>query len=227
MNLKKDRAESVVSFDQILKKLRSSVTMMVEPVSFTLIERFGRDPYILLISCILSLRTKDAVTLAASLRLFEQGKTPESLSQISLENFQKLIYPVGFFCQKSVQIKKINKILIEKYDGRVPSTKQELLALPGVGIKTANLVLGLGFQIPALCVDIHVHRIANRLGLVATKTPEETERELAKIVPQEHWIELNRLLVMWGQNMCVPVSPYCSKCPLLTICSRNSIVKSR
>jgi endonuclease-3 len=222
-----DRVESLVSFDQILKKLRSSVTMMVEPVSFTLIERFGRDPYILLISCILSLRTKDAVTLAASLRLFEQGKTPESLSQISLENFQKLIYPVGFFRQKSVQIKKINKILIEKYNSKVPLAKQELLALPGVGIKTANLVLGLGFQIPALCVDIHVHRIANRLGLVATKTPEETERELTKIVPQEHWIELNRLLVMWGQNMCVPVSPYCSKCPLLNMCPRNGVTKSR
>ena len=126
-----------------------------------------------------------------------------------------------------LQIQKINKILIEKYDGKVPSEKEQLLDLPGVGSKTANLVLGLAFKIPALCVDIHVHRIANRLGWVCTRTPEDTERELKKIVPQEHWIELNRLLVMWGQNVCLPISPYCSRCPLMSVCMQSGVGKKR
>ncbi len=221
-----DRVVSSVPFDQILKKLRAGVSGMVEPVSFTLMERFGRDPYILLISCILSLRTKDKITLEASIRLFALAKTPQDLIKFPVEIVEKLIYPVGFYHQKTVQIQKINKILIEKYCGQVPANKEALLALPGVGIKTANLVLGMAFQIPALCVDIHVHRIANRLGLVVTKTPEETERELTKVIPQEHWIEINRLLVMWGQNVCTPVTPHCSTCLLVQVCPRNGVAKS-
>ena len=223
----KDRVTSSSSFNQILKKLRLGVSGMSEPVSFILMEHFGREPYILLISCILSLRTKDAVTLSASLRLFHYAKTPQECLKIPLEQLQSLIYPVGFYRQKSIQIQKINQILIEKYDGKVPSNRDALLLLPCVGIKTANLVLGMAFKIPALCVDIHVHRIANRLGLVITKTPEETEYELTRIIPQEYWIELNRLLVMWGQNICTPVSPHCSTCLIASVCERNGVTKSR
>ncbi len=216
-----------ISFEVVLKKLRSETLSMSEPISFFLIERFGRDPYIVLVSCILSLRTKDKITLEASLRLFSIAKTPHDMVLIPLQVLEKLIYPVGFYRRKAEHIQKINKILIEVYGGQVPNLKELLLNLPGVGIKTANLVLGLGFKIPALCVDIHVHRIANRLGLVYTKNPEQTEQALMKIFPKEHWIELNRLLVMWGQNICTPLSPYCSKCIISSLCKKNSVLKQR
>ncbi len=219
--------QSPILFDAILEKIKSSISDNIEPVSFLLIERFGRDPYIILISCILSLRTRDKVTLDASMSLFRRVKDPQGMLKIPLDDLKQLIYPVGFYHRKAQQIQKINKILIENYQGSVPSSKQELLNLPGVGIKTANLVLSLGFKIPALCVDIHVHRIANRLGLVHTKSAEETEKELIRIIPKEYWAEINRLFVMWGQNLCTPRSPHCSKCPLAYICKKNNVFLSR
>lgn len=186
----------------LLKKIRKKTQNSPKPMSFLIIEKFGKDPFLLLISCLLSLRTRDTVTLPISLKLFEVSRTPQEMLNMSLSELESLIYPVGFYKRKAIQIKQISAILIDNYNGSVPNSEDALLALPGVGIKTANLVLGMAFDIPAICVDIHVHRISNRLGLVATKTPEQTEKELKKILPQKYWIEWNKLLVMWGQNVC-------------------------
>ncbi len=223
----KDRFSISSKVDFAIEALRKKTVGMLEPMSFLIAVQFGRDPFLILISCILSSRTKDTVTYPASLRLFEYAKTPEALIELSLEKIESCIYPVGFYRQKAIALKKIAIQLIEKHAGRVPDTFNHLVLLAGVGPKTANLVLGVGFGIPALCVDIHVHRICNRLGLITTKTPVETERELKKIVPKEYWIELNRLLVMWGQNVCAPISPKCSSCVLNLICPRKNVLKSR
>lgn len=216
-----------VQRDRLLANLRASVEGMREPVSFLLLERFGRDPFIMLISCILSLRTKDAVTHTASLELFKQAPNAATLAALPVAIIERLIYPVGFYRKKAIQIKKISQIVCDIYQGSVPADREKLLALPGVGSKTASLVLGVAFQIPAICVDIHVHRIANRLGLCVTTTPEETEKVLMELFAKDTWIELNRLLVMLGQNICVPVAPHCSRCPLATMCLRRGVTKSR
>jgi endonuclease III len=186
----------------LIKELRQKIQGMPEPMSFVIIERFGQDPFLILVSCLLSLRTRDTVTLPVSLTLFEHIKTPQDIIDISLTKLEQSIYPVGFYKRKAEQLKKISALLLTEHGGQVPQTEQQLLALPGVGIKTANLVLGMAYNIPAICVDIHVHRISNRLGLVDTKTPEQTEQALKKVLPQKYWIEWNRLLVMWGQNVC-------------------------
>ena len=186
----------------LIEELRKKVKEMPEPMSFVIIERFGQDPFLILVSCLLSLRTRDTVTLPVSLALFEHTKTPQDILDISLIELEQSIYPVGFYKRKAEQLKKISILLLTEHGGNVPQTEKQLLALPGVGIKTANLVLGMAYNIPAICVDIHVHRISNRLGLVDTKTPEQTEQALKKILPQKYWIEWNRLLVMWGQNVC-------------------------
>lgn len=186
----------------LLKKIRKKTRNSPKPMSFLIKEKFNKDPFLLLISCILSLRTRDTVTLPVSLKLFEVVRTPQEMLTIDLSELESLMYPVGFYKRKALQIKQISAILIDNYGGQVPHSEEALLALPGVGIKTANLVLGMAFDIPAICVDVHVHRISNGLGLVQTKTPEQTEKELKKILPQKYWIEWNELLVMWGQNVC-------------------------
>lgn len=211
----------------IIATLEKATKGMVPPASETIVDRFGRDPYLVLISCILSLRTRDTVSLPASIRLFEHAKTPEQMLTLPLELIQKTIYPVGFYRTKSRTIQAISAYLISKFSSQVPHTIEELLTLPGVGRKTANLVVSEGFGLPALCVDTHVHRISNRLGLVSTKNPEDTEKALRKIIPQEYWIRYTRLLVMWGQNICVPISPFCSKCPLFDVCERKGVTRSR
>ena len=184
-------------------------------------------PFLILASCILSLRTKDSVSLAASHRLFTHAKTPQSLLSLSAPFIEQLIYPVGFYHRKTKQLLALSALLIQKFHGKVPNTRAELLSLPGVGPKTASLVLSMGFNIPAICVDTHVHRVSNRLGLINTTTPEETETALEEIIPKEYWSQYNSLLVMWGQNICVPISPFCSKCPLLPLCEQRGVVKNR
>ena len=197
--------------------IRSKTVGLPEPVSFKLIERYGRDPFLILVACMLSLRTRDSVTWAASVRLFEQAKTPQELLKLTPYDLETLLFPVGFYRQKAFQLQKLSLILLQKYQGLVPENKQKLLALPGVGLKTANLVLGLAFGIPALCVDTHVHRLANKWGLVCTKTPEETERALTILISDIYWIELNKLLVIWGQCICTSRSR-CSREQLCAAC---------
>lgn len=180
----------------------------------------GDGPLRVLVSTILSLRTKDEVTGPATVRLFDVVSTPEEIKTLPLDTLEKLIYPVGFYKTKAKQIKKIADILIEKYQSKVPDNLDLLLELPGVGRKTANLVMAVAFEQPAICVDIHVHRISNRLGFCTTKTPEETEFYIRKHVKQEIWGEFNRPLVALGQVICRPISPKCSICPITVFCEK-------
>jgi endonuclease-3 len=180
-----------------------------------------------LISCIISLRTKDEVTAQASARLFERADTPLAMQGLSVDEIAGLIYPAGFYRNKAGQIREIARRLVAEFDGRVPDEIEELLGFKGVGRKTANLVLTLGFCKQGICVDTHVHRICNRWGYVTTRTPDETEMALRKKLPPEYWIEINDLLVAFGQNHCLPVSPLCSTCRLALLCPRIGVTKSR
>jgi len=198
-----------------------------DPSVTTVAEQYRRDPWAVLVSTILSLRTKDEVTLAASKRLLEKAGNPGALSAIKEEKIAKIIYPVGFYRNKASSLKKIASILITQYNGEVPSSMEALLALPGVGRKTANLVLTEAFDLDGLCVDIHVHRISNRCGWLNSKAPEETEMILREILPLRYWKRINYLLVLYGQKLCRPVSPFCSQCVIKKHCSRNGVGKSR
>ncbi|TVQ22813.1 MAG: endonuclease III [Spirochaetaceae bacterium] len=195
--------------------------------SVSQIARFARDPFLILISTMISLRTKDDVTLAASERLFAIARTPATMRSLGDEQIADLIYPAGFYHTKSRHIVEVCTILCERYNGTVPEDVDALVDLPGVGRKTANLVLGLGFGVPAICVDTHVHRIANRQGWVATRTPEQTELALQRLLPRAYWIEINELLVGFGQTTCTPTSPFCSRCPLQSTCRRIGVPRSR
>ncbi len=212
---------------KIIENLRSATGGMEPPASAQIVRQYGRDPFLILISCLLSLRTKDTVSLPASQRLFSLATTPELMAALPIATIAKVIYPVGFYRVKATTIVRVCQELLTIFHGVVPSTEQELRMLHGVGRKTANLVLGEGFGIPALCVDTHVHRISNRLGLVKTATPADTEKALKEILPSDYWIEYNKLLVMWGQNICVPISPFCSRCPISPLCPRVGVMRHR
>ena len=212
---------------EIVEKLRKATAHMAEPAATSIVKGFGRNPFLILISCILSLRTKDTVSLPASQKLFQLAKTPGGMLGLPIEQIEQIIYPVGFYRNKAKHIHEICRDLIDRFGGEVPNNKEDLLSLKGVGQKTANLVLGEGFGIPAICVDTHVHKISNRLGLVKTKTPEQTEVALEKILPKKYWIEYNYLLVKWGQNICMSVSPFCSKCAISDLCPKIGVKRSR
>lgn len=186
-----------------------------------------KDPYRILISCILSLRTKDKTTLKASNRLFKVADNPCGMVKLTSRRLERLIYPAGFYRKKARVVLGVSRKIIKDFAGRVPGKLEDLLAFKGVGRKTANLVLGLGYNIPAICVDTHVHRISNRLGWVKTKTPEETEESLKGIIPEAEWINLNTVLVSFGQNICVPISPFCSSCFVYKFCKRAGVIRSR
>jgi len=190
----------------------------------------SNQPFRVLVSTVLSSRTKDKITREASKRLFQLAQTPKAIVMTPVEKIEAAIHPVGFWKIKAKNLVRLCQILLEEYNSEVPNSLGELLKLPGVGSKTANLVLGVAFNIPAICVDTHVHRISNRLGYVTTKTPRETERVLRRKLPKEHWIGVNETMVRWGQNVCTPISPYCSKCPLFAaskLCDRVGVTKSR
>jgi endonuclease III len=193
----------------------------------TIVAQCNGSPFKVLISCIISLRTKDEVTALASARIFARAQTPEAMAGLSADEISQLIYPAGFYRTKAEQIAILSRRLVEEYHGIVPDDLDELLDFKGVGRKTANLVITLGFGKPGICVDTHVHRICNRLGYVATKTPDETERVLRSQLPPEYWIEINDLLVAFGQNHCYPISPRCSNCRLSSICNRIGVKVSR
>lgn len=191
------------------------------------VETYKSDPFKVLISCLLSLRTKDQLTREISKKLFKVVSTPEDLKNLSIKEIEDLIYPVGFYRTKAKRIKEIAKILIERYNGHPPADLDELLKLKGVGRKTANLVLILGYKKLGICVDTHVHRVINRLGYIKTKNPTQTEFALREKLPEKFWMIINDLLVLWGQNICKPISPYCSICKIKNFCKREGVEKSR
>ena len=214
-------------------EIQEAVTILQDAVrqwrspAVTIVSQREGDPFKVLISCILSLRTQDKTTGAASARLFALAGAPAQMVLLPREVIEKAIYPVGFYRNKAAQILEICRVLLEKHDGRVPDEIDDLLKFKGVGRKTANLVVTLGFGKPGICVDTHVHRICNRWGYVRTKSPEETESTLRGKLPGEYWLIINDLLVTFGQNQCFPVSPRCSICPLFHLCDRVGVVKSR
>lgn len=214
------------NISEVLDKIENSIKEFTIPV-VTYFKTVSGSPFQILISTILSLRTKDDVTKDASLRLFALAKTPKEMLNLSKEKIQKAIYPVGFYKNKTKSIIEISRILLEKYNGRVPNEMDNLLSLPGVGRKTANLVLTEAFDIPAMCVDVHVHRISNRFGYIKTKDPLESEFALRKKLPIRHWNKYNLLLVTFGQNICKPISPFCSRCPIADVCPKKGVKKSR
>jgi endonuclease-3 len=187
----------------------------------------ARDPFKVLISCILSLRTQDKTTGEASQRLFRLAQTPEKMSGLSAERIQKAIYPVGFYRVKAHRIRDLSREIQEKYKGKVPGTIEELLSLKGVGRKTANLVVTLGYDQPGICVDTHVHRITNRWGLIQTRNPAQTEFALREILPIRYWKKLNGYLVAFGQGICKPISPLCTQCKIRRFCARVGVSRSR
>ena len=216
--------------DQIhaaIKILRREVRQWQEPVVGVVARESARDPFRILISCLLSLRTKDKTTSEASARLFALAYTPAGLLKLSQRRIERAIYPVGFYRTKAKAIHAICCRLLQVYEGKVPQSIDELITLAGVGRKTANLVVTVGYQKPGICVDIHVHRISNRWGYVKTRTPEETEQALRARLPKRYWITFNDLLVPYGQNLCQPVSPFCSRCKLIDMCDRVGVVRSR
>jgi endonuclease-3 len=209
-----------------IKLLRRVTKDMMTPY-VTLMAHETHDPFLILISTILSLRTKDAVTEAASKRLFALAHTPQEMLRLTPAQVERAIRPVMYFGVKAKNILEICRILIEDYDGQVPNALEKLDDLPGVGRKTANLVITLGFQQLGICVDTHVHRITNRWGYVHTRTPDETELALRAKLPKEYWIEINSELVAFGQNVCLPVSPLCSTCLLYRYCDRVGVTHHR
>ncbi len=186
-----------------------------------------RSPYRVLVSCILSTRTQDPVTAAASERLFARAPDPAKLARLKPAAIERLIYPVGFYRTKAKLLPEAARLLLDRWQGRVPATLDELVELPGVGRKVANIVLSQGFGIPAIAVDTHVHRISNRLGLVRTMTPGQTERRLERVLPKRYWLEWNFLLVALGQTCCRPIGPKCGECPLSRWCRRVGVSRSR
>jgi len=215
--------------DEIFRLLKEELSNYTTPIVAR--EKWNEvvhTPFTTLISCILSLRTKDEVTEQASIRLLKKYNTPEKLMQPLEMQIQSLIYPVGFYKTKAKRIKEISKTLIENYNGQVPEDFEELLKLKGVGRKTANIVMVYGHKKKGfLPVDTHCHRIPNRLGWIDTKTPEQTENELKKILPDKYWDDFNHLFVKFGKIICVPVSPFCSRCPIRTYCKQISVIKNR
>ncbi len=197
------------------------------PTALEQIAADSKDPFRVLISCLLSLRTKDAVTETASARLFRLADTPERMLRLTVRRIEKAIYPVGFYHTKARTLLTVCRLLLTQHSGRVPDTIEELLTLPGVGRKTANLVVTLGYGKPGICVDTHVHRITNRWGYVRTTTPEKTEEALRDTLPRRYWIPLNDLLVSFGQNVCKPISPLCSQCPLDALCPKIGVTIHR
>ncbi len=195
------------------------------------VERFARtngpDPFRILIGCVLSLRTKDEVSYPATERLFREARDPRSMLRLRAVTIARLVYPVGFYRRKAAQIRAICRALLERHGGRVPDTLEALLELPGVGRKTANLVVTLGFGKPGICVDTHVHRISNRLGWVATRHPHDTERELRRLLPRRWWSVVNEALVRHGQRTCKPISPLCSTCAVARDCRRVGVSRHR
>ena len=211
------------TIDAVIGTLKPFVRQWEEPI----VGRYKADPFMTLISCLLSLRTKDETTRGASERLFHLARTPQRMVRLPLETIERAIYPVGFYRTKARTIRSVCNTLLERYGGRVPDDLEELLTINGVGRKTANLVVTLAFRKAGICVDTHVHRISNRWGYVTTKDPEATEMALRRTLPRRYWRIYNDLLVAFGQHLCHPTSPWCSRCPIARYCAKIGVERWR
>lgn len=220
------QTEKELNINRFVDTLSESYRNWQAPV-ITWIANRGATPFEVLVSTILSLRTKDEVTSQAAARLFARARTPQQILDLGQAEVARLIYPVGFYPTKAGRLVQISQILMDAYNGQVPAKLDALLQLPGVGRKTANLVLVEGFRKDAICVDTHVHRISNRIGYVFTATAEQTEFALRDKLPRKYWIRYNELLVAFGQVICRPVSPFCSRCPVTGMCPRIGVDRSR
>ncbi|MDD5193290.1 MAG: endonuclease III [Candidatus Nanoarchaeia archaeon] len=195
----------------------------------TTLNRMRKNPnaFKILISCLLSLRTKDSTTESISERLFKIADTPERILKLPLKKLERIIFSSGHYHKKALTLKHVSKEIITRFNGKVPNKKEELLSIKGIGPKTANIVLNFAFGEPVLPIDTHCHRIPNRLGWVKTKNPEQTEKELEKILPKNYWFEFNGIFVLFGKTICQPISPWCSKCPINHLCPKIGVEKSR
>lgn len=220
------RATAGVDIDAVLRRLRRTARRW-SPTALAVVAARDRDPFRVLVACILSLRTQDTTTGPAAARLFALADTPAAMLRLTPRAIERAIYPVGFYHTKARVILGLCRDLLDRFDGRVPDDLDALLTLKGVGRKTANLVVTVGFGKPGICVDTHVHRISNRLGYVRTRTPEATEMALRRRLPRHHWIGYNDLLVAFGQNVCTPLSPRCTVCPVRGLCRRVGVTVSR
>jgi endonuclease-3 len=220
------KTAATATFRRVVPIVRTQVRGERAP-SVTEIARRSRSPFKVLVSTVISARTKDEVTGEAANRLFAAASTPRALAALPEKRIASLIYPAGFYRTKAKAIRALSGKVFREFGGRVPDTMEGLLSLPGVGRKTANLVLTLGFALPGICVDTHVHRVVNRLGIVRTSRPVETEACLRAVLPKGHWLEINDLLVTFGKSVCAPVSPRCSICPVARSCERVGVVRSR
>lgn len=212
-------------FGVMVKRLKALYKNDVPSV--TKVAEQERDPYLVLVGCILSLRTKDEVTEAAMERLTRKARSPREMLALPVQKLAQIIYPVGFYRTKARNIQEISRTILEKYKGRVPDSMEELLSFKGVGRKTANIVITEGFNKAGIAVDTHVHRISNRLGIVSTRSPDETEQALRKVLPGRYWKIINMLLVTHGRRTCTPLSPFCSRCPITDMCKKVSVTKTR
>jgi endonuclease-3 len=220
------RRRRPLDIDAVIRTLKRTVRAW-SPPAVAQVQADRPDPFRALVSCLLSLRTKDAVTEAASRRLFALADTPAALLALPRRAIERTIYPVCFYRVKARTLQEVSRDLLARFAGRVPDTLEDLLTLKGVGRKTANLVVTVGYNKAGICVDTHVHRISNRWGYVRTKTPEQTEQALRAVLPRRHWIVFNDLLVPFGQNCCKPISPLCSRCPVAAHCARVGVTRHR
>ncbi len=211
----RDRLESIISL------LEKETRKYTPPLINLLIQQYGKDPFLILIATLLSLRSRDLVTWIVVQELFEEVKTAEDLVAMPRNELEKIIFKTGFYRQKAATLQHVSAQIIERFQGQVPADKAILSLITGIGPKTANLVMGAAFDQPAICVDVHVHRISNRLGLIETKTVEETEEALEQVIPKKFWIDWNKWLVVWGQNICLPRRPRCDVCPLKPLCDQK------
>lgn len=221
--------KKIEQIDKIFSILKNKLKKYDKPlVSKEKWEKIKKTPFTVLISCLLSLRTKDPVTDKASLKLLQKYDTPQKITDLPQKKIQSLIYPVGFYRVKARRIKQISKTLLKEYSGEVPDDFDELMKLKGVGRKTANIVMVYGhYKKDFLPIDTHCHRITNRLGWVDTSTPEQTEKKLKKVLPKKYWYDFNHLFVKFGQNICMPVSPFCSRCPIKDLCPQKGVKNKR
>ena len=219
-------SEPPPSVSRVMRRLGPVIDRMENPAVEKIANEQKADPFQVLVATMLSAQTKDAVTLEASTRLFARASTPRTLGRVPVSEVERLIYPVSFYRNKARHVKETCRLLLTQFGGQVPTTMDELVSLPGVGRKTANLVLIIALRSrDNICVDTHVHRISNRLGWVQTKTPDQTERALYEVAPRRWWASINRYLVTWGQNVCRPVYPLCGGCAVEPLCPRAGVTK--